>query len=91
MGYPTSEDREAYLESHNPPVYIAQAIEDGKPVVGMNVDQLVAAIGKPTQMNATHSRHGSRYQLIYEPWYKGRATGRLFVYVEGSKVVAVQY
>ena len=90
MGYPTAEDRQAYLETHNPPAHIAQAIEEGRPAVGMNVDQLIAAIGKPTQMNATHSRHASRYQLIYDPWF-GRANGRLFVYVEGNKVVAVQY
>jgi hypothetical protein len=68
------------------PPEIKKAIEDKKPIEGMDRDQVVLALGKPVR-KTRESKEG----VEYEDWIYGQPPGRvMFVTFAGAKVVRVK-
>src|SRR5712692_6196541 len=68
------------------PPEIKQAIEQKKPVEGMDRDQVLLALGKPV-----HKTRESKDGVDYEDWIYGQPPGRMtFVTFSGAKVVRVK-
>ena len=59
-----------------------EAILNNKVYIGMPYDDLIASVGSPTRTNSSVNASGVLSQLVY---YFG------YVYVDGSKVTAIQY
>jgi hypothetical protein len=75
---------EQYAETLPPE--IKKAIEDKKPIEGMDRDQVVMALGKPV-----HKSRESKEGVDYEDWIYGQPPGRvMFVTFSGPKVVKVK-
>jgi outer membrane protein assembly factor BamE (lipoprotein component of BamABCDE complex) len=68
------------------PPEIKQAIEEKKPIEGMDRDQVVMALGKPT-----HKTRETKEGVEYEDWIYGQPPGRVtFVTFAGVKVVRIK-
>jgi hypothetical protein len=68
------------------PPEIKKAIEDKKPIEGMDRDQVLMALGRPT-----HKSRETKDGIDYEDWIYGTPPGRVtFVTFSGPKVVKVK-
>jgi hypothetical protein len=75
---------EQYFETLPPEV--KQAIQDKRPIEGMDRDQVLLALGKPL-----HKTRESKDGVEYEDWIYGEPPGRvMFVTFNGPKVVKVK-
>ena len=64
---------------------IAEAVAQRRPMVGMSTEQLRAAMGEPTRINANNYRGRLRDQLVYE-----RDGETWYVYTEDGFVDSIQ-
>lgn len=64
---------------------VRQAIERREPLIGMTIEELDQAMGKPDRANLANYDGRPHNQLIYE-----RGTRTLYVYTDGGRVKAIQ-
>ena len=78
-----SSDVDAYL-AENPTTRpeVAEAIRNGKVLVGMTWPQVELAVGRPPRVNRTVTAFGTHEQLIYPSHF--------YVYLDNDIVTAVQ-
>lgn len=68
------------------PPEVKQAIADKKPIAGMDRDQVVLALGRPT-----HKTRENKDGVDYEDWIYGEPPGKItFVTFAGPKVVKIK-
>lgn len=60
-----------------------RAINVREPILGMNLCAVMAAFGRPQRANRTTSRHGERWQIVYE-------RPKRYIYLDNDKVTAWQ-
>lgn len=65
--------------AHNWPESIWQNIEQGRVVVGMNLEQVILAKGEPDEFNETKTRNTYSAQLVYD--------NSIFIYINSQNIV----
>lgn len=60
-----------------------RAIKVREPILGMNLCAVLAAFGRPDRANRTTTRHGVRWQLVYE-------SPKRYIYLDNDQVTAWQ-
>lgn len=88
LGLVTQESRQQYVDAHpNEKDYINRAILEGRYVMGMTEREVVAAIGRPRDINRTVGSWGNRAQFVY-----GSCTqygcDREYLYFENHKLTS---
>lgn len=88
-GIATEKSRAQYVRE-NPGLTEAgkKAIMEGRLLIGMTEADVVAAIGRPYDINRSTYQHTETAQFVYTSIYGGTASGYKYVYFENGKVTS---